>query len=601
MKRYFTLILVLLLVAAGPLKAGSEKPPMEQTDTVMEKLLTNMREQFNTEDRKALIEACKEYKAYNLEIGNLYNYYQGWQTEVMYDINHNNFYRAMKNAIAMSKDIQEHKCTEAYYLGSYLMGIIYSLRENRTLARQYFNKALEEVDHSEPQKVFTIYLDLANVEMDDNPQEAMDHIDHAIDIIKGDKYKYQYSDAMAFKVIVAFMTNDKTTLNKCYQHYMKMKDEYGKEFSTTFYNYVMLCKYAADGQYKKALKQTELLTNTDKQRFKILIYEMAGDTSKAYKEQSAYMHIKDSVNNEIMGKELTDAANDIDIATMRNKAYKAKMTEAIMLLAIIFSVVTIAALALYITLRHRYTKDLKNKKRELEIARDKTEEAERMKANFIKNMSHEVRTPLNIISGFAQIIADGDFNMSPETRADIAKRITKSSNDIVRIINELLDISGKECINHIEKADLVSCNEICQKAIDSSRHALPEGVEMRLVTDLKDSFRFQTNKNELLKLLDCLLNNACKFTEQGFITTYCQMNKDEQQLNISITDTGCGVPHTESEKIFNHFYKVNNYKAGVGMGLPLARNIARQLGGDVRLDNSARRKGASFIVTLPLN
>ncbi len=600
MKKYLLVILAFLLVAVGSSKAGGEKAPMEKTDTVMEKLLANMREQFNSENRKALVEACTEYKNYNLEKGNLYNYYQGWQAEVLYDINHNNFYRAMKNAIAMSKDIQEHKCTEAYYLGSYLMGIIYALRENKTLARQYLNKALEEVDHSEPQKVFSIYLDLANVEMDDNPQEAMKHIDHAIDIIKGDQYIYQYSDAVAFKVIVAFMAGDKKTLNEYYKLYMQMKNDYGKECSTTFYNYVLMCKCAADGQYKKALRISDLLTNTDKQRFKILIYEMSGDTSKAYKEQVAYMHIKDSVNNEIMDKELNDAANDLELAVMRNKAYKAKMTEAIMLLAIIFALVTIAALALHITLRHRYTKDLKHKNKELEIARDKMEEAERMKANFIKNMSHEVRTPLNIIAGFAQIIADPDFNMPPEMRADIAQRITKSSNDIVRIINELLDISGKECINHIEKADLVSCNEICQKAIDSSRYALPEGVEMRLITDLKDSFRFQTNKDELLKLLDCLLNNACKFTEQGFITTYCQMNKDGQRLNISITDTGCGIPQAESEKIFNHFYKVDKYKAGVGMGLPLARHIARQLGGDVRLDNTTRRKGASFVVTLPI-
>ena len=110
----------------------------------------------------------------------------------------------------------------------------------------------------------------------------------------------------------------------------------------------------------------------------------------------------------------------------------------------------------------------------------------------------------------------------------------------------------------------------------------------------------KTNKEEVQKALECLLNNACKFTENGTITVRSSHNKATQQVEISVTDNGKGIPEEDREKIFNHFYKIDNYKDGIGLGLPLARRIARQLGGDVTLDTNYT-EGARFIISLPLD
>ena len=107
-----------------------------------------------------------------------------------------------------------------------------------------------------------------------------------------------------------------------------------------------------------------------------------------------------------------------------------------------------------------------------------------------------------------------------------------------------------------------------------------------------------TNAKEVTKILNHLMDNALKFTRQGSITLRCYEDELEQMVCFSVTDTGCGVKEGEEEKIFEHFYKVDVYREGVGLGLPLARRVARQLGGNVVLDTSYRN-GSHFVLKLP--
>jgi signal transduction histidine kinase len=208
-----------------------------------------------------------------------------------------------------------------------------------------------------------------------------------------------------------------------------------------------------------------------------------------------------------------------------------------------------------------------------------------------------VRTPLNIISGFAQVISDPDNSMSEEERAEMATRIANSSDHIVRIINEILDVSGKESIHYLDKSDSVICNELARKVLQSYQDEYKD-IDIRFNSNLKDSFRIITNTQEAEKVLNNLLNNACKFTEQGSVTLSCYQDELEKMVCFSVTDTGKGIKEGEEEKIFEHFYKVDAYKEGVGLGLPLARRIARQLGGDVILDTTYK-DGSRFILKLP--
>ncbi len=570
----------------------------QKTDTTSTHLLNEVRKYFNSNNEGAFYIACENYREYYLATGDLPLYYKGWMHEVLYDVNHNHFYRAMRKTTLMRNDMRKRKAETEYYNATHLQGVIFSLRGNITLAHQYFERALEEVDHSRPTNLINIYLDLANIEMDTQPQEAMKHLNCAIDIIKANNGRYEYSDAIGFKVIVAYAMRDWDTLNNAYQEYMKLQDTLGNDFSVTYYHYVKICKNIADHHYGEAIRLTNLLTNsTDQYKFQTEIYEMAGDTAKAFLAQKHYSAVKDSVNNVIMSEEMVGSANDLALAEMQKEECSERserMKWSMFALVPFACLLPIAACQCH---KRKYTKKLQQQNHELMIARDKAQEAERMKISFIQNMSHEVRTPLNVISGFAQVISNPDNSMSEEERAEMATRIANSSDHIVRIINEILDVSGKESIHYLDKSDSVICNELARKVLQSYQDEYKD-IDIRFNSNLKDSFRIITNTQEAEKVLNNLLNNACKFTEQGSVTLSCYQDELEKMVCFSVTDTGKGIKEGEEEKIFEHFYKVDAYKEGVGLGLPLARRIARQLGGDVILDTTYK-DGSRFILKLP--
>lgn len=571
---------------------------VQRNDSVGNELLQKVRVTFNQNDENAFYDAISNYRSHLLKHKDTSAFYLSWKNEVLYDVNHNHFYRALRKTMMMQRDMERRGATHEYYNTTHLRGIIYSLRGNIPLAHQYFEKALEQVDHSQPANLVALYMDLSNIEMDTQPKDAMKHLNCALEIIKANGASYEYSDAIGFKVIIAYAMRDWQQVNEAFAEYIKLKDELGQNFSTTYYNYAMLCKAVADKRYNDAIKQTLELTNTtDIYKFQTEIYELAGDTERAFQSQKLYLAVKDSVNNVIMSEEMVGSANDLHDAELRNEAATKRNRELMWLLNIIAFGALLIGFLIYRMNRLRFMRKLQKQNRELLIARDKAQESERMKINFLQNMSHEIRTPLNVISGYAQIISDPETCLTDEERADMALRITHSTSIIVHIVDEILDISGKESIHFLTKTDLVNCNELARQIVEPHINKHPN-IEIRLDGQLKETTKIMTNRREAEKILDHLMDNALKFTKQGSITLRTYQDKDDNMICFSVTDTGCGIKEGEEEKIFEHFYKSDVYKEGVGLGLSLARRLARQMGGDVVLDNEYK-EGCRFVLKLP--
>ena len=567
-------------------------------DDTTSRLLQKVRITFNQNDEHAFYEANANYRNYLLKQGDISGFYLSWKNEVLYDVNHNHFYRALRKTMTMQADMEQRGATRELYKTTHLRGIIYSLRGNIPLAHQYFEKALDQVDHSQPANLVSLYMDLANIEMDTQPKEAMKHLDCAIEVIRANDSNYEYSDAIGFKVIVAYAMRDWEQVNEAFDEYIKLRKTLGQDFSTTYYNYAVICKAAADKRYDDAIKQTYELTNTtDIYKFQTEIYELAGDTVRAFETQKRYMAVKDSVDNVIMSEEMVGSANDLENAEALNNAVCKKNALLQWALHLGFIAVLVIGFLIYRWNRSRYMKSLQRQNRELLIARDKAQEAERMKVSFLQNMSHEIRTPLNVISGYAQIISDPHALLSDNERADMAKRITHSTHTIVHIVDEILDISGKESIHYIDKTDMVGCNELARKMLEPYKTE-ETSLKVRLDAHLKDSCEILMNRHEVEKILHHLLDNAFKFTKQGSITLKTYTDKLDGMVCFSVTDTGCGIKEGDEEKIFEHFYKSDAYIEGVGLGLSLARRVARQLGGDVVLDTEYK-DGSRFILKLP--
>ena len=213
-------------------------------------------------------------------------------------------------------------------------------------------------------------------------------------------------------------------------------------------------------------------------------------------------------------------------------------------------------------------------------ARKKAEESDRLKMAFLANMSHEIRTPLNAIVGFSDVIGSTYDELSEEERADFVRLISINSEHLVRLIDDILDLSKID----IEKEQVVkNVPEIEIKAI------LPD-----------DDIYITTDATRLKQVICNFINNARKFTEEGYIHFGFMVNpENDDSVCLFVEDTGEGIPQECQKEIFDRFYKVNTFKQGTGLGLSICKTIVEHLQGSISVVSEVGR-GSRFTVTLPL-
>lgn len=238
---------------------------------------------------------------------------------------------------------------------------------------------------------------------------------------------------------------------------------------------------------------------------------------------------------------------------------------------------------------------LKETNRNLEFAREKAENADRMKSNFIANVSHEIRTPLNAIVGFTGLLADS----SEEERTEYIQIINNNSDLLLNLVSDVLDLSRLEADNFTLYYQVVDIHACCRHALDAMRHRV--NLKVKIVFTCSDAPYFMsTDPLRLQQLLMNLLTNAAKFTEEGEIRLDYKVDEINKRICFSVSDTGCGIPLDKRKIIFDRFEKVNDFKQGAGLGLPICKAISTRLGGEVYIDASYTA-GACFVFILPLS
>ena len=270
------------------------------------------------------------------------------------------------------------------------------------------------------------------------------------------------------------------------------------------------------------------------------------------------------------------------------------MAVVIILLAIII-VVGIA----WLLWARRKNKQLSKQNKELEVALDRAEESDRMKTSFIEHVSHEIRTPLNVITGYAQIITNPNYQLDTQERNQMLAAIGKNTSDITDIVNELLEVAQDESRNQYAKEDTINCNQLCRDVLAESEIVNNGRLELRFKTQVADDFTFLSNATGLKRVLQALINNSLKFTEQGFIELSASYDAVRKVLVLAVSDSGIGIPKKYHSHIFHRFFKVDPFKQGVGLGLTMAQKITLLLGGQIDID-SDYKDGCRMVVELPL-
>lgn len=226
--------------------------------------------------------------------------------------------------------------------------------------------------------------------------------------------------------------------------------------------------------------------------------------------------------------------------------------------------------------------ETERKNKELTVAKTLAEESDRKKTAFVQDMFHQIHTPLNIISGFAQVLRDGHSLMSEKDLDDVTREIKLNGQTISNIIDNWKKVLELEQDEEISQADLVDCGALCQEVVRDVVMRNPDTVTLKVELPA-DNLTITTNKDYLTKILSELLHNANKYTLQGHITIGCERVGDDC-ICFYVADSGPGIPKKDQERVFTQFTKLNNFNEGLGMGLFLCRQLAQRLGATLMLD-----------------
>ena len=583
MIRTFLLAIAFILSGSSTVLAAVDY----SNDKDYKMLYDAMHHAFNDGDSAKFYPALEALQKYLLDKEDLHGYYTQRCNEIVFQMNQQRIYEAYKLARELSKELREKKVDTEMYMAMNMMGHINRYCGNKEEAKENWREVLRLMEENGYYSSMpSIYMNIVNVALDDSVEEA-DSLLEAAKIIALKHCPERVFDIETRRTLSYYYRGDYDKFLKGYEAYKKGVAE-GK--SSVHGRSIEVYHEALLGHTDEAVKMAREELGDEGMDAISIIYEKAGRWEEAFHALKQQTEASDSIDNVVLTNSMMGIRDEMMIyeaerKTARNQLY--------MLSAVIILLTLLATALFYITQsRRRHLKELKK-------AYAQALESDKMKTAFIQNISHEVRTPLNIISGFSQVIADPDLNADFEERREIALMTQKNARLITTLIDEMLLISLNDNSEATKKDNTVEVNKLMRYLLQEMKPNISTKTELRYESTLPDDFNFLTNEFQLRIIVNALVDNAIKNTPEGSIILKADKPSDDL-LTLVVEDTGCGIPAKEAEHIFERFVKLDTFKEGIGLGLPLCRMLIEKLGGSIRLDTSYT-KGARFVVTLPIS
>ena len=275
-------------------------------------------------------------------------------------------------------------------------------------------------------------------------------------------------------------------------------------------------------------------------------------------------------------------------------------------------ILVVTAMLLFLVINNRWNHRLEIKNRQLERERnvviaknkqlaieyDRAENALKARKAFMQSITHEVRTPLNAISGFTQVLATPDLEMTAAERLDFSLRIQENTRLLTNIVDDLIQISDMESGYELPAPEQFPVAALAAMALEPISSRVAPTVTLINNSTVAEDLVVTTYPQMIQTILRKLLDNSAKFTRQGNITLSVSF-KDEK-LFFSVTDTGPGIPPEMKDVVFERFTKLDDFVQGTGLGLSLARMAAERIGGTLTLDTD-HNPGAKFDLIVPVH
>ena len=538
------LIAIMLLVGVLPIKADNDYKETPEYKA----LVDSMRYGFNMGDRARFFPALSRLEDYLLKQNDLHAYYTQRCNEIVFLMNRQRILEAYKLSRQLSQELREKKLDKEMYMAHNMLGHLYRYCGNKEAAKRNFKMVIEMMEKAGYyESMPPIYMNIVNVEMSDDPEEARQLLDKAATIAA------QYSPERVFdietrKTLSYFNGGD---IPKFLEGYKKYREGVSEGKSSVHGRSMDIYYEACMGNTDKAIEIAHEQLGEDSHEAVTKIYEMSGRWKEAYESQRAQMEASDSINNIILLNSMEGYRDELRLYEIERET--AKMRTITMGIIIALLLMLVCALGYIMFSHRRHMKQLKR-------AYDHALESDKMKAAFIQNMSHEVRTPLNVIAGFAQVLANPELSSNAEQRKDMAQMMLKNTHLITNQIDAMLELSVNEASGLAPKEDTIRLNNLLKDIIRENEPGLPPGVSLALDSALGDDYCLKTNTGMIKRMMNALLDNAVKNTTKGRITVKASAN--EEELTLTVEDTGCGIPANEREHIFERFFKLDSFKTG---------------------------------------
>ena len=555
-------------------------------------------------DEDRILNAFEELKTISISHGYKQYFYYA------YELLQNYYYNSGRpnTAIELLQEMQavalEQSDAYGIWYSSRYMVALYIDMNDYVSAQKYILQAINVYDETDDptvkrQSICRTYCDLADtypvtsdsmrIYIDKACQVAMNHYD---------TLRCNY-----YLAVIAAMDKDKDSYIK-YRDYC-LNDNQLRVITPTAKTMFHLIDEVIDGTInEKELEEIEGLSTMREMKFVVNITELYGYENTAFRLEKHLMELMEqhfSQSNQLNMAEF-DAKMNNNLLTADLAQKSQQLARTTLTLTIVITVVLLGLLAFayiqVISLRRRRIRDQKMIN-DLTEANKRAEIANAAKTRFVQNMSHEVRTPLNAIVGFSQLLSLPDDMLSAEEKQEFSNHIMNNTKILMMLLEDILNTTDMENGQYRITYDEGELHYICQAAITSSEHRLQPGVRMLYQPESEEPFKFRTDPQRVQQILINLLTNACKHTKQGQIVLASSLTARPGFVTFTVTDTGSGIPADKAEAIFERFTKLNGFVQGTGLGLSICREIATLMGAKVYLDTTYTDGGARFVFEVP--
>ncbi|WP_294480216.1 sensor histidine kinase KdpD [uncultured Bacteroides sp.] len=559
-----------------------------------------------------------------LKVGDEYCYYQSWDILCDFLLFSNLEAEAIAEHQKMQADASQRKSKIGLAFSTSRIGISYATRKEFDKAQPYIEQSMKVFEEMKcwDDYVLLAYNYIIVLLQNGKKNKALStflHLDSiANSFIANNDYDKHGRNILIIKDMASEVYSQlykepkdtliqKKYLDEMIELYKKAPNQHRIHLYNSKVQYATITKnYPELIAYQDSIAQYNIKTD-NKVGLLHTYYYMSENLFTIHKYKDAYLtlhkyvELNDSIYKDDFQKQLSEMSTRYNVNKLELEAQKMRMVARNTQYYYACALIIILAVALLISIRfylHKLKSNriLRKQAEELILANQRVQKAQLVKSAFIQNMNHEIRTPLNAIVGFSDCLAA--ISMEPEEIQEMSATIKKNSDNLLKIITDTITIAHIDSDESMLNYQCLSLDTFFSGLILEMGENAQQGVNLHY-TQGETDYTLLSDKSVLHQILYNLIHNALKFTQSGEVEVSYGVDESKKELSIYVRDTGPGINIELKEKIFERFYKVDDFAQGAGLGLSLCSILAERLGARIYLDDNYY-EGCLFVLVHPI-